>query len=81
MAIFNRVVCADGPARGLFSAEAAAEYATVIGREVQIDEIQPVVKELLADNILMRPSPGRYDVSDPYVKEICRERQSLPPGA
>lgn len=81
MAIFNRVVCADGPARGLFSAEAAAEYATVIGREVQIDEIQPVVKELLADNILMRPSPGRCDVSDPYVKEICRERQSLPPGA
>ena len=81
MAIFNRVVCADGPARGLFSAEAAAEYATVIGREVQIDEIQPVVKALLADNILMRPSPGRYDVSDPYVKEICRERQSLPPGA
>ena len=42
-----------------------------------------MVNDLLADNILMGSSHGRYDVSDPYVKEIeiCRKRQSLPSGA
>lgn len=79
LAIFNRVARADAPARGLFSAEAAAEYAKAVGREVRIEEIQPVVHDLLAENILMRPSHGRYDVTDPYVKEIWRERQALPP--
>lgn len=81
MAVFSRVARANSLARGLFSAEAAAEYAKAVGREVRIDEIQSVVNELLADNILMRPSHGRYDVTDPYVKEIWRERQALPPGA
>lgn len=81
MALWEAVVHADGPAGSLFSAEAAAEYARTVGREVRIDEIQPVVNELLADNILMGSSHSRYDVSDPYVKEICRERQSLPSGA
>ena len=77
LAVFNRVVRADGNARGLFSAEAAAEYATAVGREVRTDEIQSMVNELLAENILMRPSHGRYDVTDPYVKKIWRERQAL----
>ena len=81
MAVFNRVVRADGNARGLFSAEAAAEYAKAVGRKVRIDEIQSVVNDLLADNILMRLSHGRYDLTDPHVKEIWRERQALPPGA
>jgi len=40
-----------------------------------------VVNELLADNILMGSSHSHYDVSDPYVKKICRKRQSLPSGA
>ncbi len=42
----------DGPAKGLFSAEAAAAYGEAIGREVRVDEIQPVVNELLAANVL-----------------------------
>ncbi|MXW40435.1 MAG: ATP-binding protein [Synechococcus sp. SB0668_bin_15] len=79
MAVFSRVARADSLARGLFSAEAAAEYAKAVGREVRTDEIQSVVNELLADNILMRPSHGRYDVTDPYVKEIWREREAFPP--
>ncbi|MFN9643864.1 MAG: ATP-binding protein, partial [Cyanobacteriota bacterium] len=45
-AIFDRVACSDGPARGIFSAEAAAAYGEAIGREVRVEEIQPVVNEL-----------------------------------
>lgn len=76
MAIFNRVACTDGDARGLFSADAAAEYSASIGREVRVDEIQPVVNELLAANILHRVGHGLYGVSDPFVQEIWRERQA-----
>ena len=80
LAIFSRVARADAPVRGLFSAKAAAEYTKAIGRMVQIEEIQPVVNDLLAENILMRPSHGHYDLTDPYVKEIWREHQALPLG-
>jgi len=41
---------------------------------VRIEEIQPVVNELLADNLLMRVGHGLYDVADPFVQEIWRER-------
>ena len=75
MAIFDRVARTDGPARGLFSADAAAAFSEAIGREVRVEEIQPVVNELLAANVLMRIGHGRYEVSDPFVQEIWRERQ------
>jgi len=76
MAIFERVALEEGPAKGLFSAEAASAYAAAIGREVRVEEIQPVVNELLADNVLMRLGHGLYGVADPLVQEIWRERQS-----
>jgi hypothetical protein len=75
IAIFDRVARSDGPARGIFSADAAAAYSAAIGREVRVEEIQPVVNELLAANVLMRVGHGLYGVSDPFVQEIWRERQ------
>ena len=51
-AIVARVARSDGPARGIFSPEAAA-YGEVIGREVRVEEIQPVVNELLGANVLL----------------------------
>ena len=53
-AIFDRVARSDGPARGIFLAEAAAAYGEAIGREVRVEEIQPVVNELLGANVLMQ---------------------------
>ncbi|WP_216915360.1 MULTISPECIES: AAA family ATPase [unclassified Synechococcus] len=73
--IFQRVALSDGPAKGLFSAEAAAAYGEAIGREVRVEEIQPVVNELMAANVLMRVGHGLYGVTDPFVQEIWRERQ------
>jgi hypothetical protein len=75
MAIFDRVARSEGPARGVFSAEAAGAYSESIGREVRVEEIQPVVNELLAANVLMRLDHGLYGVTDPFVQEIWRERQ------
>lgn len=73
-AIFGRVAQEEGPAKGLFSGEAAAAYGEAIGRPVRVEEIQPVVNELLANNLLMRVGHGLYDVADPFVQEIWRER-------
>lgn len=82
MAVFERIAAAAGDARGIFSAEAAVEYAASIGRDVRIEEIQPVVNELMAANIIMRRGHGMYCVTDPFVQEIWRERKAfLAPAA
>ena len=76
-AIFGRIAATEGDARGLFSAEAAAAYSRQVGREVRIEEIQPVVNQLVDDNIIMRRGHGLYCVTDPFVQEIWRERQDF----
>lgn len=76
-AIFERIAATDGDARGVFSSEAAADYTKAIGREVRIEEIQPVVNDLLAANLIMRRGHGMYGVTDPFVQEIWREKKAL----
>ena len=78
VAIVNRVVCAaDGVDQSLFSQEAATAYTREIGREVRIQEIQPVVNALMADNVLMRRGHGLYDLMDPFVEQIRIERHTI----
>jgi hypothetical protein len=76
-AIFEKVAATDGDATGVFSAEAAAGYGKLLGREVKVEEIQPLVNELVAANILMRRGHGLYGVADPAVQETWRERRQL----
>lgn len=76
-AVFGRIASTDGDARGLFSADAAADYAKTIGRDVRVEEVQPVVNDLLAANLIMRKGHGMYGLTDPYVQEIWREKQAL----
>ena len=76
-AVFARIAAVDGHTRGVFSRDAAAEYSRAIGREVRIEEIQPVVNELLAANLVMRRGHGQYGVTDPFVQRIWREKQAL----
>lgn len=76
-AIFERIAATDGDARGVFSAEAAANYTKAVSREVRVDEIQPVVNDLLAANLIMRRGHGMYGVTDPFVQEIWREQRAL----
>jgi hypothetical protein len=76
-AIFERIASTEGDARGLFSAEAATDYTKAIGRDVRVGEIQPVVNDLLAANLIMRRGHGMYGVTDPFVQEIWREKKAL----
>lgn len=79
-AIFDRIAMTDGDARGIFSAEAAGEYSKIVGREVRVEDIQPVVNELLAANLIMRRGHGIYGVTDPFVQDGWRERKELLAG-
>jgi len=76
-AVFERIAAVDGQTRGVFSAEAAADYSRAVGRQVRVEEIQPVVNDLLAANLIMRRGHGLYGVTDPFVQEIWRERRAL----
>lgn len=76
-AIFERIAATEGDAKGVFSAEAAAEYGKILGREVKIDEIQPVVNELTGANLIMRRAHGLYGIADSFVQETWRERKAL----
>lgn len=76
-AIFERVAATDGDAKGVFSNDAATDYSKAVGREVRVEEIQPVVNELMAANILMRRGHGLYGVTDPFVQDIWRDKKKL----
>lgn len=76
-AIFERIAATEGDTKGVFSNDAAADYSKVVGREVRVEEIQPVVNELMTANIIMRRAHGRYGVTDPYVQELSREKKNL----
>jgi hypothetical protein len=76
-AIFEKIALSNGDARGLFSAEAATDYSAAIGHEVKVEEVQPLVNELLAANLVMRRGHGLYGITDPFVQEIWRERHTL----
>lgn len=76
-AIFDRIASTDGDARGVFSTEAATAYSKAVGREVRVEEIQPVANELLAANLIMRRGHGIYGITDPFVQEIWREKQIM----
>lgn len=76
-AVFDYIAMASGDAKGLFSAQAAAAYSQAIGREVKVEEAQPVVNELMAANLIMRKGHGLYGVTDPFVQEMWRERKAI----
>jgi hypothetical protein len=76
-AVFERVAAAEGDAKGLYSSEALAGYAEAVGREVRADEVQAVLGDLMAANVVMRRGHGLYGLTDPFVQEIWRERKEL----
>jgi hypothetical protein len=71
--IFTRVAAGDGKPQNLLAA--AASFSAAIGRDVRIDEIQPMVNELIKTNVLIRQEHGSYGITDPMVQEIWRERR------
>lgn len=77
-AVFARVANAEGDAKkGMFASDALARYTAATGREIRADEVQAVLDDLMAANIVMRRGHGLYALTDPFVQEIWRERQAL----
>ncbi len=77
VAVFERIASAPGDAKGMFSADALAEYAAAIGREVRTEDVQRTINDLMAANIIMRRGHGLYGITDPFVQEIWREKKTL----
>lgn len=44
---------------------------------MRVEEIQPVVKELVAANLIMRKGHGAYQVTDPFVQQMWLERKTM----
>lgn len=77
-AIFARVVAQGGNGvKGLFSGTALPDYSADLGRPVLRDEIQPAADALIAANLLARDGHGIYGVSDPFVGEALKQRQTV----
>jgi hypothetical protein len=75
--IFARIASSsETETRGLYSAEAVEDYSKEIGRKVRTEEIQNVVKQMQAANIIMRLAHGAYTVVVPFVREMWLERSA-----
>jgi len=78
--LFDRIASAVDEGKKLFGAEALQRYAQGLGREVATDEVQRVLNDLLAENLVMRSERGRYVVTDPFVQSAWMERKLLESG-
>ncbi len=75
-AIFDRIASNQQvETRGIYSAEAVEDYTKELGRPVRNEEIQNVIQQLQAANIIMRVGHGTYAVVDPFVREMWLERK------
>jgi hypothetical protein len=75
--VFDRITNNLGEARGVYSKDAAAIYSAAIGREVSVEELQPIINNLLDANLIMRKSHGVYGVTDPYFQELWKAKKAL----
>jgi hypothetical protein len=76
-ALFARVAAADDAARGLFGRESLSTYEAALGRTVSAEEVQRVLNALVEANLVMRRGHGLYELADPFVRTIIRERDAL----
>lgn len=75
--LFDRIACGVDEGKGLFSADALVQYKQALGRDVSTDEVQRVVNDLLAENLVMRSERGRYVLTDPFVSDAWVERKQI----
>ncbi|MBD8615048.1 hypothetical protein IFT69_15215 [Pseudomonas putida] len=75
--IFSLIASSEEPVGKLFSVSSADYYTIAIGRLVKIEEIQPVVNELVLQNMIIRVGHGLYAISNQEVGLAWRERLLL----
>jgi len=69
VAIFGRVCSSEGRGKGLFNADSMQGYTTQLGREVTSQEVQGLINQMMAANLLMRVQHGQYSATDGFVEE------------
>lgn len=75
--LFDRIACGVDEGKGLFSADALNQYKQALARDVSTDEVQRVVNDLMAENLVMRSERGRYVLTDPFVSDAWVERKQI----
>ena len=78
--LFDRIAGDVDAGKGMFSAQALQDYRLSLTREVSTEEVQRVLNELMAENLVMRVERGRYGVTDPFVRDAWLERKQLEHG-
>jgi len=73
-AVFSRICSIGGDVKGVFTAEALKAYAAQIGREAMAQEVQGIIGQMTAANLLMRVKHGHYGVTDPFVEKAWRAK-------
>ncbi|WP_028223510.1 AAA family ATPase [Paraburkholderia oxyphila] len=72
--VFSRICAAKDTAKGLYSAKALEDYSKALGREVTSTEVQTALAALSDANLVMRKDHGRYEVTDPFVKQARKDQ-------
>ncbi|RKP43477.1 AAA family ATPase [Trinickia fusca] len=75
--VFSRICAAEDSAKGLYSAKALADYSRALGRDVGATDVQAALLALSDANLVMRKDHGRYEVTDPFVKQARRDQLLL----
>jgi hypothetical protein len=75
--VFSRICAAKDSAKGLFSGQALADYAKALGRGVTSTDVQTALGALSDANLVMRKDHGRYEVTDPFVKQARNDHLIL----
>lgn len=75
--IFDRVCSTEQGTRGLFGTTAMQHYAGTLGRPVSTSDVQSALGHLADANLVMRREPGRYEVTDPLVRDAWLSRQEI----
>jgi hypothetical protein len=78
--VFSRVCSAESSAKGLYSAKALADYGQALGRGVTATDVQSAILALSDANLVMRKDHGRYEVTDPFVKQARNDPLSFQPS-
>jgi AAA ATPase domain len=75
--VFSRICAAKDVAKGLYSAKALEDYSKALGSEVTSTDVQTALAALSHANLVMRKDHGRYEVTDPFVKQVHQDRLRL----
>lgn len=77
VAAFNRICLNDRPTSGFYTADTYKELAAEVGMPVTQSAVQNALLALTDANLVMALGKGKYDATDPFVKNAWREERGL----